>query len=65
VRKPTGLGKNEPLVIVAEGYADGTPTAQTVAAERYLLETVLRRPIIVRTMKNVPGVTRLAAPVGT
>jgi len=52
VRKPTGLGKNEPLVIVAEGYADGTPTAQTVAAERYLLETVLRRPIIVKAVKN-------------
>ena len=48
VRKPVALGKNEALVIAAEGYADGTPTAQTVAAERYLLETVLRRPIVVR-----------------
>jgi CHAD domain-containing protein len=53
VRKPAALARNIPLVIAAEGYADGTPTAQTVAAERYLLETVLRRPIILRTMKNV------------
>jgi CHAD domain-containing protein len=52
VRKPATLRKNEALVIAAEGYADGTPTAQAIAAERYLLETVLRRPIIVRTMKN-------------
>lgn len=52
VRKSTALGKNEALVIAAEGYADGTPTAQTVAAERYLLETVIRRPVIVRAMKT-------------
>jgi len=48
LRKPTTLGKNEALVIAAEGYADGTPTAQAVAAERYLLETVLRRPIVLK-----------------
>ena len=48
VRKPPTLGKNEALVIAAEGYSDGTQTAQMVAAERYLLETVLRRPVIVR-----------------
>jgi CHAD domain-containing protein len=48
LRKPSSLAKNEALVIAAEGYADGTPTAQTVAAERYLLETVLRRPVIVK-----------------
>jgi exopolyphosphatase/guanosine-5'-triphosphate,3'-diphosphate pyrophosphatase len=52
VRKPAALARNEALVIAAEGYANGTPTAQAVAAERYLLETVLRRPIVVRTMKN-------------
>jgi CHAD domain-containing protein/HD superfamily phosphodiesterase len=51
-RKPNTLGKNEALVIAAEGYLDGTPTAQSVAAERYLLETVLRRPVVVRPMKN-------------
>jgi hypothetical protein len=39
------------LVIVAEGYTEGSPTAQRVAAERYLLETVLRRPVVVRAMR--------------
>ena len=48
LRKPAHLAKNEALVIAAEGYDDGTRTAQAVAAERYLLETVLRRPVIVR-----------------
>ena len=52
VRKPAALARNEALVIAAEGYANGTSTAQIVAAERYLLETVLRRPIIVRMMMN-------------
>lgn len=51
LRNPAALGKNEALVIAAEGYVEGTPTAQSVAAERYLLESVLRRPIAVRPMK--------------
>jgi CHAD domain-containing protein/HD superfamily phosphodiesterase len=42
------LAKNEAVVIAAEGYSPGSPTAQAVAAERYLLETVLRRPVVVR-----------------
>ena len=46
-RRPAGLGNNEALVIAAEGYSDGTATAQAVAAERYLLETGLKRPILV------------------
>ena len=50
--KPPVLGKNEAIVIAAEGYADGTPTAQAVAAERYLLETVLRRPVMVRGLRS-------------
>ena len=50
-RKAVGLGKNEALVIEAEGYTDGSPTAQRVAGERYLLETVLRRPVVVRAMR--------------
>lgn len=57
-RKPPTLGKNEALVIAAEGYADGSPTARAVAAERYLLETVLRRPVVV---KPVHGVRRPAS----
>jgi len=50
-RKPPPLAKNEALVIAAEGYADASLTAQRVAAERYLLETVVRRPVIVRALK--------------
>jgi hypothetical protein len=46
--RPAGLGKREALVIAAEGYRDGTATARAVAAERYLLETVLKRPILVK-----------------
>lgn len=53
VRKPSTLGKNEALLVAAEGYSDGTPTAQSVAAERYLLETVLRRPVILRPASGV------------
>jgi hypothetical protein len=45
------LGKNQALVIAAEGYSQGTTTAQTAAAERYLLETVIRRPVVIRPMK--------------
>jgi CHAD domain-containing protein/HD superfamily phosphodiesterase len=48
LRKPPALGKNEALLMLADGYVDGSPTARTVAAERYLLETLLRRPVIVR-----------------
>ena len=51
LRKPAGLPKNEALVIVAQGYTPTSPAAQTVAAERYLLETVLRRPIVVKPAK--------------
>lgn len=52
LQKRTPLGKNEALIICAEGYADGTPTAQAIAAERYLLETVLRRPVVVKAIKT-------------
>jgi exopolyphosphatase/guanosine-5'-triphosphate,3'-diphosphate pyrophosphatase len=54
LRKSTsGLAKNEALVITAEGYAPGSPAAQSIAAERHLLETVLRRPVMVRAMKTL------------
>jgi CHAD domain-containing protein/HD superfamily phosphodiesterase len=52
-RRPAGLGNNEALVIAAEGYSDGTATAQAVAAQRYLLETVLKRPILVKAAAGV------------
>jgi CHAD domain-containing protein len=58
LHKPATLGKNEAVIIGAEGFVDGTPTAQAVAAERYLLETVLRRPVVVKTMKIAARPTR-------
>ena len=51
-KPPSGLARNEALVIAAEGYAPNTPTAQAIAAERHLLETVLHRPVVVRPMKK-------------
>ena len=51
LRKPPKLGPNEALVIGAEGFVAGSSTAQAVAAERYLLETVLRRPVVVKAMR--------------
>jgi CHAD domain-containing protein/HD superfamily phosphodiesterase len=52
-RKPAGLGKNEALVVTAEGYVPGSPTSQAIAAERYLLETVLKRPVVVKAANRV------------
>jgi CHAD domain-containing protein len=43
---------NEALVIAAEGYLPLGESAQTIAAERHLLETVLHRPIMIRSMKR-------------
>jgi len=50
LRKPARLAPGQALVIAAEGYAPASPTARAIAAERYLLETVLRRPVIVKAM---------------
>jgi CHAD domain-containing protein/HD superfamily phosphodiesterase len=50
LRKPPGLDRNEALVIAAEGYAPLGAAARTLAAERYLLETVLHRPVLVNPM---------------
>jgi CHAD domain-containing protein len=50
-RKPDRLPPNQALLIEAEGFVAGSTTAQAVAAERYLLETVLRRPLVVRATK--------------
>jgi CHAD domain-containing protein/HD superfamily phosphodiesterase len=52
LRKPAKLAPNEALVLTAEGFVDGSSTAQAVAAERYLLETVLRRPVMVKAIKS-------------
>jgi len=42
---------NEALIIGAEGYSPLGALAQTIAAERYLLETVLQRPIVIKPLK--------------
>ena len=63
LRKPRPMARNEALVIAAEGYAAAGATARTIAAERYLLETVLRRPVVVQAIKTAP--TRRAAPART
>jgi len=52
LRKSLKLAPNEALIVGAEGFVANSPTAQTVAAERYLLETVLRRPIVVRPLQG-------------
>lgn len=52
-RRAIGLAPHEPLIIAAEGYSPTGPAAQTIAAERHLLETVLRRPVLVKSMKHI------------
>ncbi len=54
LRKPAKPGPNEAVVIAAEGFIAGSATARAVAAERYLLETVLRRPVAVKAMRGQP-----------
>jgi CHAD domain-containing protein len=44
---------NEAVVIGAEGYSPLSASAQTIAAERHLLEIVLHRPVVVKPMKVV------------
>jgi CHAD domain-containing protein/HD superfamily phosphodiesterase len=59
LRKPVKMPANHALVIEAEGFVAGSPTARAVAAERYLLETMLRRPVVVKAMKSA-GLRRVA-----
>jgi CHAD domain-containing protein/HD superfamily phosphodiesterase len=42
------------LIIAAEGYSPSGRSAQTIAAERHLLETVLHRAVLVRPLKTAP-----------
>jgi hypothetical protein len=44
--------RNRQLYIYAKGYRPSTSFAQQLAAERYLLETVLRRSILVRPFRK-------------
>jgi CHAD domain-containing protein/HD superfamily phosphodiesterase len=43
---------NEALTIAAEGYSPTGPSARTIAAERHLLETVLRGPVVIKSMSH-------------
>jgi CHAD domain-containing protein len=57
---------NEALIVAAEGYSPVGPSAQTIAAERHLLETILRRPVVVKPMnylrpRTAPQHTRLSS----
>ena len=45
------------VTVAAEGYSARSDTARAVAAERYLLETLLRRPVLIRPMNTVPRVS--------
>lgn len=49
----------EALIIVAEGYSAMSPAAQTIAAERHLLETVLRRPVVIRAVADKRAQTQV------
>src|ERR1700733_14391984 len=40
------------IVVEAEGYSPRSDVARTAAAERYLLETVLGRPVMIKVMKS-------------
>jgi exopolyphosphatase/guanosine-5'-triphosphate,3'-diphosphate pyrophosphatase len=44
---------NEALFIAAEGYSLLASSAQTIAAERHLLETVLRRPVLIKPITHL------------
>jgi CHAD domain-containing protein/HD superfamily phosphodiesterase len=52
VRRPLSIAHNQALVIAAEGYSALIPSAQMIAAERHLLETVLHRPVLIKPLKR-------------
>ena len=59
------------VVVSAAGYSALDRSAEGIAAARHLLETVLRRPVVVRALRASAGASRLvtepvkgAAPVG-
>lgn len=53
-RRASAPAKNLAVVVEAEGYAASSPVARTIAAERFPLETVLRRPVVIKPMKTAP-----------
>ncbi|HWW13636.1 MAG TPA: CHAD domain-containing protein [Candidatus Dormibacteraeota bacterium] len=49
-----GIKPHEALAIAAEGYSPLGKSAQTIAAERHLLEIVLRCPVVIKPMPQKP-----------
>jgi CHAD domain-containing protein len=47
-RRHPSLPRNQAVVITAAGYLPSGSTAQRIAAERHLLENILKRPILVK-----------------
>ena len=43
--------KNGHIVLSAAGYATWTPAAEEIAGASYLLELVLRRPVLVKALR--------------
>ncbi len=54
------VNNREALIISAEGYSPMAQSAQTIAAERHLLEIVLHRAVVVKATKNSSNQNRTA-----
>jgi len=50
------------VVVRAAGYSALDGSAETVAAARHLLETVLRRPVLVRSLRGSAGASGSVGP---
>jgi CHAD domain-containing protein len=55
--------KKGALLVAASGYSPWTPAAENIAAARYLLEVVLRKPILIKSLKRT--VRKKPAPPAT
>jgi hypothetical protein len=55
--KSKGMASPSCVTVAAEGYSARSDTARAVAAERYLLEMLLRRPVQIRPMNTAPRVS--------
>ena len=51
VQVMNGKGRNKILLIAAQGYSSRDNQAEAIAAARHLLETVYRRPVMIKPMK--------------
>jgi exopolyphosphatase/pppGpp-phosphohydrolase len=58
-----GIDSNKVLLIAAQGYSSRDKQAEAIAAGRHLLETVYRRPVMIKPMKvstpkSKPGIRK-------